>query len=80
MNQLSGLKGLTDGNDVTIVNDLELRDWLKKNPEFQNLKYHFAKEVLANYDMMVWGVQRNSPWLEALNKHILTLDQAIIIH
>ena len=73
-------KILTDGNDVTIVNDMKLREWLKMNPEFQDLKYHFGKEVLANSDILVWGVQRNSPWLEALNQHILTLDQAIIIY
>ena len=51
-------KILTDGNDVTIVNDLELREWLKKNPDFQNLKYHFAKEVLASVPSpIIWVIE-----------------------
>ena len=71
-------KILTDGNDVMVGYRVEFIGWLTKNQEFQKIgNVHLAKESIISSNLAGWAVQKNSPWLEALNKHILTLDQAI---
>ena len=70
-------KILTDGNDVIITSRVSYFGWLTKNQEFQNTgNVKFAKEAVIPFDIEGWAVQKNSPWLEALNKQILTLDRA----
>ena len=72
-------KILTDGNDVIVITRLASIGWLTKNKNLQKLgNVHFARKSLISFDPNAWAVQKNSPWLDALNKHILTLDQAII--
>ena len=68
---------LTGGTDVLINPKIIFDDWLKRNKEFQHLanNLHASREGLTSSDLNAWAVQKNSVWKEAINRHILLLDQ-----
>ena len=68
---------LEDGNAVIVCHMTHFYVWMKNNRDYQNLaKVHFAREVIDASDSIGLAVKKNSPWLDALNTHLLTLNQA----
>ena len=70
-------KIVTEGDAVVATSRLSFLDWSARSKNVANV--HFAREAIMNYSPNGWAVQKGSPWLEALNRHILSLDQALII-
>ena len=67
-------KIVSDGVDVIATSRLSFLDWSTRNKNLGNV--HFAREAIMTYSPAGWAVQKGSAWLEALNRHILLLDQA----
>ena len=69
---------VTQGTDVFVGTKFGMSDWMAEHRELsRGQSVHFAKEGVKMYNPAGWAVQKASPWLEALNKHILILEQAI---
>ena len=62
--------------EVIVTGYRKYTAWLTAKPELLKVaRVHFCKEPIMSLHFGGWAVQKMSPFLEPINKHILLLDQ-----
>ena len=70
---------VANGEYSTLNQVMTMASRIMNDPTYKNFKLHVSKESIKSY-YNGWAIQKLSPWKEAINRHLLILDQVNYIH